>query len=129
MPDGSIYTCKKHPTLRWFDTKPGGVLIFAGAVIKATADTPEVFKQPAFEPGSPLQRLGYYLSNRNPYAPDLPLDEPFTYERLKAYMQFVFDAEAKGYVFECECPARDLTSLPDETYEAIHALPKYQPTT
>jgi len=116
---GSIYTCKNHPTLRWFDTKPGGRLTFTGAV---TAEG--LLAEAAYEAGNPMVRLRHYINGKNPYAPELPLDEPFTYERLKDIMRYVFRMEELGYVFECECSAADLIKLPGETYESVHARPK-----
>jgi len=116
---GSIYTCKNHTTLRWFDTKPGGVLVFIGAV------TANGLQEAAFDPGNPLNRLRHYLNNKNPSAPEQPLPEPFTYDRLKDFMRYVLKQEELGFVFECECPGRDLTKLPSETYELVHSHPKH----
>lgn len=121
---GSVYTCKNHPSLRWFDTKPGGRLTFTGALITNEITNTTMLHEPAYESASPLFRLRHYLNNKNPYDPSLPLDEPFTLERLKDVMRYVFRMEELGYVFECDCSPADLTKLLDETYESVHSYPR-----
>lgn len=120
--NGSVYNCKNHPRMRWFDTKPNGSLTFIGEITEDDKNIKNI-KHPAYEPMNPLNRLRYYMDGKNPYAPSIPLDEPFTYDRLKSYMKSVLKAEEMGYSFECECPARDLVRLPDETYNSVHERP------
>lgn len=115
MSQGSVYNCKNHPNMRWFDTKPNGALVFAGEI---TEDNK--LKHPAFDSGNPMEKLRHYINGKNPYEPSLDLSEPFTYERLKQYMKSVMRAEEMGYAYECECSAFDLIRLPDETYETVH---------
>jgi hypothetical protein len=120
---GSIYTCKNHTTLRWFDTKPNGQLVFMGE-LTANSDGPITLREAAYEPGNPLIRMRHYLSNRNPFAPEQQLPEPFTFMRMKLFMRYVFKMEELGYVFECECSATHLTRLPNETYESVRSHTK-----
>jgi hypothetical protein len=115
MSQGSIFNCKNHPGLRWFNTKPNGQLVFMGEL------TEEGLKQAAFDPQNPLIMLKHYLNGKNPYWPESDLETPFTYERLKGFMRFVLVCEEQGYVFECECPFQDLQRLTNETYESVHA--------
>lgn len=120
MSQGSVYTCKNHTSLRWFDTKPNGALVFIG---KITEDGK--LKEAFIEPGNPMVRLKHYMNGKNPYDPSLDLPEPFTWDRLKKFIQGIENIETKGYVFECECPMRDLVRLPDETYESVHNHPYF----
>lgn len=117
--NGSVYNCKNHPRMRWFDTKPNGSLTFMGEI----SEDGKSLHHPAFDPYNPLKRLRHYLNGKNPYAPSQPLDIPFTYERLKSFMGTVLKAEEMGYVYECECSAFDLVRLPDETYNSVHERP------
>lgn len=123
---GSVYTCKNHPNMRWWDTKPNGNLIFGGEIVRIPETGHKVRKEPAYESGNPLLRLRQYANNKNPYAPSLELDPPITWERIVGYVKYVEKVTEMGNVFECECPASDLQKLAHETYDTLYALPKWE---
>lgn len=117
---GSVYNCKNHPGMRWWDTKPNGKLVFEGEI-----RDDGLLYEAAFEPGNPMIRLKQYANNQNPYAPTMQLDPPITWKRIVDYMKYVEYAWSRGETFECDCSARDLVKLPDETYNTLQALPRY----
>lgn len=113
--NGSIYTCKQHSTLRWFTTKPGGVLIFHGEV------KPDGTLKPASVYGiPPLTYLRHRLNGRNPFAPELesPDEPPMTWDALVSLVRHLDDSTTT-YSYECPCPATDLVVVEGETYEDL----------
>lgn len=119
MSEGSVYNCKNHPNLRWFDTKPNGRLVFSGEI----TEEGNLKESYPIDPGNPMNKLRHYMNGKNPYDPSLDLDTPFTWVRLKDFMAGIAKVEEKGWVFECECPSSDLVRLPDETYETVYNRP------
>lgn len=119
MSQGSVFNCKNHPMMRWFNTKPNGSLVFMGEI------TEDGKLKEGIAP-DPLGTLRSLINGRNPYAPDLMLKTPITWEFVVEFVQGKEAMKAKGYVYECSCPWGSLEILPNETYESVRTHPYYR---
>lgn len=111
--DGTVFTCKNHPRLRWFNTKPGGSLVFDGEVM---ADGRLKPAQP-IGPLPPVKHLRARLNNVNPYDSRIEEDGRINdWDDLLSFVEYI-NHTLKKWALECECPGSDLVKVENETLE------------
>ena len=108
--NGSVYTCKNHTLLRWFNTKPGGRFCFSGELPSEAHPT----GRPDFPAGTtPMKLLKARMSGVNPYDPSIVEEASIkTIDDVEKFVAYVRSMEEK-MVFECECPGSDIVKVPD----------------
>jgi hypothetical protein len=108
--NGSVLRCVNHPQLRWFNTKPGGKLVFEGELLADGRIKPAH----PIAPIPPVKVLRARLNGKNPY--DERLDEPAAteWQDVLDFVKWVEHNEER-YAFECACPGSLLERVPDET--------------
>lgn len=112
--NGSVYTCRNHETLRWFDTKPGGRLVFSGEMPTESCPT----GKPDMAGGMPpFRTLVARMQGYNVYGGESMKEDPSitSFADVKKFVAAVEKMEQR-WAFECECPASDMVKL-DEQYE------------
>jgi hypothetical protein len=105
---GSVYRCKNHPDLRWFDTKPNGKLCFLGKI----ADNGDVMHA-GIAPIPPVAHLRSLLNGRNPFAEELETEQMTKWEDVVDFVKYI-EEQSQKYAFECICPGSDLEVVADE---------------
>jgi len=111
---GSVYTCKNHRELRWFDTKPGGKLVFLGEI---QAD--DSIKPAAMTVIPPYTHLKHAMNGRNPFAPELETESPITtWEGVLDFVAYIKE-QSQTHAFECQCPGSDLVKVTDEDADEL----------
>lgn len=118
--NGSIFNCKAHPTLYWFNTKPNGSICFMGETVEV--DGQMMLKEGTVDTLPPMKVLKARLNGVNPYDSRLNLEYEMTWEDVVKFVAYI--KKTSAYIArECECPASLLRRVDGMTWEQVNSLP------
>jgi hypothetical protein len=114
----TVYACKNHKNKLWYNTKPGGQLVFLGELRKNGT----VKDAQPLAPIAHIRLLKAYINGYNPFAEDMK-EEPHikTIEDVRNFLTYVDTMERK-YAFECECAPGNLEKIDGDPDELLNKV-------